>query len=58
MAVVDALVGHKNMIYMFSQIDGLTPEILKELIKKPENANAINQANPRFLENFKKSYVE
>lgn len=58
MAVVDALTQHKNMIYMFSQIDGLTPEILKELIKKPENANAINQANPRFLENFKKSYGE
>lgn len=58
MAVVDALTQHKNMIYMFSQIEGLTPEILKELIKKPENANAINQANPRFLENFKKSYGE
>lgn len=57
-AVVEALVNHKNMIYMFSQIEGLTPDILKELLKQPGNRNAIHQANPKFLENFKKAYGE
>ena len=55
-AVVDALINHKNMIYIFSQIDGLTPDVLKELLKNPGNRNAINQASPKFLENFKKAY--
>jgi hypothetical protein len=57
-AVVDALVNHKNMIYIFSEIEGITPDILKGLLEKPENRNAINQANPKFLENFKKVYGE
>lgn len=55
-AVVNALINHKNMIYMFSQIEGLTPDILKELLQNPANRNAIQQANPKFIENFNKKY--
>lgn len=55
-AVADALTNHKNMGWIFSQIEGLTPEILRELIEKPGNRNAINQANPKFIENFNKKY--
>jgi hypothetical protein len=57
-AIVDALTNHKNMIYIFSAIDGLTPEIMKDLLKKPEIKNAINQANNKFIENFHKKYGE
>ena len=57
-AVVDALVNHKNFVYIFSEIEGLTPEIMKELLQKPGNRNAVNQANRNFLENFKTMYGE
>lgn len=57
-AVVEALVNHKNMIYIFSEIEGLTPDVLKELLQNPGNRNAIHQANRNFLENFKKAYGE
>lgn len=55
-AIVDALGQHKNLGWIFSNIDGLTVDILKELIKKPGNVNAFNQANPNFLTNFNKKY--
>ncbi len=57
-AVIDARKAHRNFIWIFSQIEGLTPEILKELLKKPENRNAILQQDPKFLDNFKKGYGE
>lgn len=55
-AIVDALGQHKNLGWIFSSIDGLTIDIFKELIKKPGNVNAFNQANPNFLTNFNKKY--
>ena len=55
-AIVDALGQHKNLGWIFTSIDGLTIDIFKELIKKPGNVNAFNQANPNFLDNFKKKY--
>jgi hypothetical protein len=55
-AIVDALTNHKNLGWIFSQIEGLTPETLRELIAKPGNYNAIRQANPNFIENFNKKY--
>lgn len=56
LAIVDALQNHKNMIYIFTQIDGLTPEIVRDLLQKPSNCNAFEQANPKFIENFYKLY--
>lgn len=55
-AIVNALEQHKNLGWIFSNIEGLTVDILKELIKKPGNVNAFNQANPNFLTNFNKKY--
>lgn len=55
-AVVNALEQHKNLGWIFSNIEGLTPDIFRELIKKPGNVNAFNQANPKFIINFKKKY--
>ena len=57
-AIVNALEGHKNMKWIFSNIEDLTVDIFRDLIKKPGNANAINAANPNFLANFRKMYGE
>lgn len=57
-AIVNALEQHKNLGWIFSQIEGLTPDIFRELIKKPGNVNAFRQANSAFLDNFKKKYGE
>lgn len=57
-AIVNALEQHKNLIYIFSNIEGLTVDICKELLKKPGNVNAFNVANPNFVTNFKKMYGE
>lgn len=57
-AIVDALEQHKNLAWIFSQIEGLTPDVFRELIQKPGNVNAFTQANPVFLDNFKKMYGE
>lgn len=55
-ALTSALEQHKNMIWIFDNIEGLTPDILKELLQKPGIANAVRQANPNFIENFNKKY--
>lgn len=55
-AIVNALEQHRNLGWIFSNIDGLTIDIFKELIKKPGNVNAFRQMNPKFIENFTKKY--
>lgn len=57
-ALTNALEQHKNMIWIFSNIEGLTPEVLKELLQKPGIRNAVRQANPNFIDNFNKKYGE
>lgn len=57
-ALTNALEQHKNMIWIFSNIEGLTPELLKELLQKPGIRNAVKQANPNFIDNFNKKYGE
>lgn len=57
-ALTNALEQHKNMIWIFANIEGLTPEILKELLQKPGIRNAVKQANPSFIDNFNKKYGE
>lgn len=57
-ALTNALEQHKNMIWIFSNIEGLTPEVLKELLQKPGIRNAVKQANPSFIDNFNKKYGE
>lgn len=55
-AIVDALEGHKNLGWIFSEIEGLTIDIFRELIKNPGNVNAFTRANPSFIDNFYKKY--
>lgn len=57
-AIVNALEQHKNLGWIFSQIEGLTPDIFRELIQKPGNVNTFRQANQKFIDNFKKKYGE
>lgn len=54
--IVEALKAHKNFTWMMLNIDGLTPEIVKELLKKPENVNAFRTEYPEFVEKFNKKY--
>lgn len=56
--IVDALYNHCNQGWIFSNIEGLTPDIFRELISKPGIYNQINSANPEFIPNFKKRYGE
>ena len=55
-AVVDALENHRNMGWIFSQIEGLTPELLRDLVQKPENKSAIEQVSTEFFDRFYKKY--
>lgn len=55
-AICKALEQHCNMGWIFSRIDGLTPEIVKDLLKKPANVNAFNTENRQFVDNFRKKY--
>lgn len=55
-AVVDALENHRNLGWIFSQIEGLTPDILRDLVKKPENKSAIEQVSTEFFDRFNKKY--
>lgn len=55
-AIVDALEQHKNIGWIFNNVENLTIDVFKELIEKPGNVNAFNKVNPSFLENFKKKY--
>lgn len=55
-AICKALEQHCNMGWIFSKIDGLTPEIVKDLLKKPANVNAFNTENRQFVDNFRKKY--
>ena len=57
-AIVEALEQHKNLGWIFINIEGLTIDMFREFIKKPGNVNAFNQANPNFLTNFYKKYGE
>lgn len=55
-AVLDALENHKNLGWIFSNIEDLTTDIMREFLKNPGNVNALNKANPNFISNFKKKY--
>lgn len=57
-AIVDALNEHKNLGWIFSEIEGLTPDVFRNLIQKPGNVNAFNLANPNFISNFHKKFGE
>lgn len=57
-SLINAITEHKNLGWVFSNIEGLTPDIFREIIKTPANVNAIRQVNPSFIDNFNKKYGE
>lgn len=57
-SLINAITEHKNLGWVFSNIEGLTPDIFREIIKNPANVNAIRQVNPSFIDNFNKKYGE
>lgn len=56
--VEEALKNHCNMEWMFKNIEGLTPDVLRELIKVPANANRFKTQKEEFVKNFYKKYGE
>ena len=56
--VVEALKSHCNMDWMFKNIEGLTPDVLRELLKTPANVNKFKEQKAEFIKNFYKKYGE
>lgn len=56
--IEEALKNHCNMEWMFKNIAGLTPDVLRELIKVPANANRFKTQKEEFVKNFYKKYGE
>lgn len=56
--IVEALKSHCNMDWMFKNIEGLTPDILRELLKTPANVNKFKEQKAEFIKNFYKKYGE
>lgn len=56
--IVEALKSHCNIEWMFNNIEGLTPEVLRELLQKPANVNKFKEQKAEFVKNFYKKYGE
>lgn len=56
--IIEALRAHKNFTWMFTNIKGLTPEVMKELLQNPGNVNLFRAEYPAFVDKFNKKYGE
>lgn len=54
--IEEALKNHYNMEWMFRNIEGLNPSVLRELLQTPANVNRFRQQKPEFAANFYKKY--
>lgn len=54
--ISEALKAHNNIGWMLKNIDGLTIDVLRKLLKDPANVNEFRQYNENFVDNFKKKY--
>lgn len=54
--IIEALRAHKNFTWMFTNIKGLTPEVMKELLQNPGNVNLFRAEYRSFVEKFNKKY--
>lgn len=54
--IEEALKNHCNIEWMFRNIEGLTPDVLRELLQKPENVNRFRAQKETFVDNFYKKY--
>lgn len=56
--IIEALRAHKNFTWMFENIKGLTPEVMKELLQNPGNVNLFRAEYREFVDKFNKKYGE
>lgn len=54
--IEEALKNHYNMEWMFRNIPGLKPEVLRELLQVPANVNRFRAQKETFVKNFDKKY--
>lgn len=54
--IIEALRAHKNFTWMFTNIKGLTPEVMKELLQNQGNVNLFRAEYRSFVEKFNKKY--
>lgn len=56
--IVEALKAHCNVDWMLQNIEGLTVDVIRELLKKPANVNAFKEQKDTFVPNFYKRFGE
>ena len=56
--IVEALKAHCNIEWMLNNIEGLTVDVIRELLKTPANVNAFRAEKDTFVQNFYKKYGE
>jgi hypothetical protein len=54
--IEEALKNHCNIEWMFRNIEGLNPDVMRELLQKPENVNRFRAQKETFVDNFYKKY--
>ena len=54
--IVEALTNHYNIDWMLKNIDGLTVDVVRELLKTPANVNKFREKKDTFVPNFYKRF--
>lgn len=54
--IVEALKAHCNVDWMLKNIDGLTVDVIRELLKTPANVNKFTAEKDTFVDNFYKKF--
>ena len=54
--IVEALKNHYNIDWMLKNIEGLTVDVIRELLETPANVNKFKEAKDTFVSNFYKRY--
>lgn len=54
--IVEALKNHYNIDWMLKNIDGLTVDVIRELLQIPANVNKFKEQKDTFVSNFYKRY--
>lgn len=56
--IVEALKAHCNVDWMLKNIEGLTVDVIRELLKNPANVNKFREEKDTFVSNFYKKFGE
>lgn len=54
--IVEALKNHYNVDWMLKNIEGLTVDVIRELLQTPANVNKFKQEKEEFVKNFYKRF--